>query len=193
MAEAIELTAGRAYRVRLQGSKRVDPIVVDGIEDGQVSYRLTWLSKGERVFEKPHTRPAGEVEVIAALDPDQFVWKQGDVEVQPKAEEPKAKHPRTRRPRKEPVMASLADLPGLHADEQMCLGVRRGGSSQPKSTRSKPAASCHPRQAGPPSWSAAGGRMTSTTSNYAGTHARGRASAQGRITRLAAMRPKPAA
>ncbi len=103
MAEAIELAAGRAYRVRLQGSKRVDPIVVDKVEDGQVSYRLTWTSKGERVFGKPHTRPVGEVEVIAALDPDRFVWKPGEVEVQPKAEEPKAKRPRARRPRKEPA------------------------------------------------------------------------------------------
>jgi hypothetical protein len=34
MAEAIELAAGGAYRVRLQGSKRVDPIVVDKVEDG---------------------------------------------------------------------------------------------------------------------------------------------------------------
>jgi hypothetical protein len=103
MADAIELTAGRAYRVRLQGSKRVDPIVVDKVEDRQVSYRLTWTSKGKRVLGKPHTRPAGEVEVISALDLDRFTWKEGDVEVQPKAEEPKPKRPRGRRPRKEPA------------------------------------------------------------------------------------------
>jgi hypothetical protein len=106
MAEAIELTAGRAYRARLAGSKRVDPIVVDKVEGDHVSYRITWTSKGERVFGKPHTRPLAAVEVIAALDlGDRFVWKPGDVEAQkaeePKAEKPaeeaKAKRPRTRR------------------------------------------------------------------------------------------------
>jgi hypothetical protein len=108
MAEAIELTAGRAYRARLAGSKLVDPIVVDKVEGGEVTYRITWMSKGERVFGKSHTKPLAAVEVIAALDLDRFVWKQGDVEVQPKAEpakaeEQKAKRPRTRRPRKEPA------------------------------------------------------------------------------------------
>jgi hypothetical protein len=101
MADAIELAAGRAYRVRLQGSKRVDPIVVDKVEGGQASYRLTWTSKGERVLGKPHTRPVGEVEVISALDLDRFVWKPGEVlrkvEEPAKAEESKQQRPRTRR------------------------------------------------------------------------------------------------
>jgi hypothetical protein len=109
MAEAIELTAGRAYRVRLQGSKRVDPVVVDKVEDGQVSYRLTWTSQGERVLGKPHTRPTGEVEVISALNLDRFVWKPGEVEVQPKVEEPaKAEEPKEQRPRTRRAKATTA-------------------------------------------------------------------------------------
>jgi hypothetical protein len=91
------LTAGGAFRVRLQGNKRTDPIVVDSIGDETLTYRLTWQSKGERVFGKPHTRPVGEVEVIATLDlGDRFVWSKGDVEVQPE-EEPKRPRPRSRR------------------------------------------------------------------------------------------------
>jgi hypothetical protein len=61
------------------------------------------MSKGERVLGKE--APAEGIEVIAALDLDRLVWEQGDIEVQPKAEEPRAKRPRTRRPRKEPVTA----------------------------------------------------------------------------------------
>jgi hypothetical protein len=68
MAEAIELTAGKAYRVRLAGSKRTDPILVEKVENGQVSFRLTWMSKGERVLGKPKEAPAEGIEVIAALD-----------------------------------------------------------------------------------------------------------------------------
>ena len=104
------MAAGVAYRVRLAGSKRTDPIVVEKVEDGQVSFRLTWMSKGERVVSpKLNTRPVGEVEVIASLDlGERFTWKPGDIEVQPKAEpakaeEPKVKRPRGRRPRREPA------------------------------------------------------------------------------------------
>jgi hypothetical protein len=100
---AVELAAGRAYRVRLAGSKRTDPIVVDKVEGGEVTYRITWMSKGERVFGKSHTKPLAAVEVIAALDLDRFVWKQGNVEVQPKAEPAKAEEPkREEQPAKRP-------------------------------------------------------------------------------------------
>lgn len=71
---AVELAAGGAYRVRLAGSKRTDPVLVEKVEDGQVSFRLTWMSKGERVVSpKLHVRSVGEVEVIGTLDLDRFV------------------------------------------------------------------------------------------------------------------------
>lgn len=103
---AATLHVGGAFKVRLAGSKRTDLIVVEKVDGGQVSYRLTWMSKGERVVSpKVHTRPVGEVEVIAPPDLDRFVWKPGEVEVQEpaQAEEPTVKRPRTRRPRKEPA------------------------------------------------------------------------------------------
>jgi hypothetical protein len=76
-----------------------------------VTYRITWQSKGERVFGKSHTKPLAAVEVIAALDLDRFVWKQGDVEVQPepaKAEEPKREEPPAKRPRTRRQKATAA-------------------------------------------------------------------------------------
>jgi len=101
MAE-VELTAGRAYRVRLAGSKRTDPVIIETVEDGKVSFRLTWKSKGKRVVSpKRHERPVGEVEVIEAINLSEQAQKAEQPAMggspAPVAEEPKGAEPK--RPR----------------------------------------------------------------------------------------------
>jgi hypothetical protein len=108
MAEAIELAAGRAYRARLAGSKRVDPIVVDKVEGGQVSYRITWMSKGARVFGKPYTKPLAAVEIIATLDLTPKTPKpKAEEPTEAKAEAPKVEEAKRPRPRRQKATATV--------------------------------------------------------------------------------------